>query len=88
MDFPRPYVNFYESNGVDWDIKIKPKPLHTLVFESAGKFPDKTALIFYGNKVTYAQLAGCIVRAASVLHELGLRKGDRSPCCFPTARIL
>lgn len=83
MDFPRPYVNFYKSSGVDWDIKIEPKPLHTLVFESAAKFPDKTAMIFYGNKVNYAQLAGCVVRAASVFHELGLKKGDRVSLLLP-----
>lgn len=83
MDFPRPYVNFYKSSGVDWDIKIEPKPLHTLVFEAAAKFPDKTALIFYGKKVNYAQLAGCVVRAASVFHELGLKKGDRISLLLP-----
>ncbi|MCL6610852.1 MAG: long-chain fatty acid--CoA ligase [Peptococcaceae bacterium] len=83
MDFPRPYLKVYESGGVDWDVKIDPKPLHTLVFESAKKFPDKTALIFYGHKITFAQLAGCVTRAASVFHDLGLKKGDRVSIMLP-----
>jgi len=83
MDFPRPYLKVYEAGGVDWDIKIDPKPLHTLVFESARKYPDKTALIFYGHKINYPQLAGCVARAASVFYDLGLRKGDRVSVMLP-----
>lgn len=83
MDFPRPYVKVYEEAGVGWDIKIDPKPLHTLVFESARKFPDKTAIIFYGHKITYAMLAACVSRTASALHGLGLKKGDRVSIMLP-----
>lgn len=83
MDFPRPYVKVYEAGGLDWDIKIEYKPLHTLVFESAKKYPDKTALIFYGHKITFAQLAGAVIRAASVFHDLGVKKGDRVSIMLP-----
>ncbi|TYO96942.1 long-chain-fatty-acid--CoA ligase [Desulfallas thermosapovorans] len=83
LNFPKPYLKIYESGGVDWQINIEPKPLHTLVFDSARKNPEKTAMIFYGHKVTYAQLAGCVVRVAAALYELGLRKGDRVALMLP-----
>ncbi|WP_347489722.1 long-chain-fatty-acid--CoA ligase [Desulfoscipio sp. XC116] len=83
FEFSKPYLNIYKSGGVDWDINIDPKPLHTLVFESAGKHPKKTAMIFYGHKISYGQLAGCVVRVASALYELGLRKGDRIAVMLP-----
>lgn len=83
MDFPRPYLQVYDDAGVNWDLKIEPRPLHSLPFNSAQKYPDKTALIFYGHKITYAQLAACIKRAASVFYDQGLRKGDRVAVMLP-----
>jgi long-chain acyl-CoA synthetase len=83
MDFPRPYLKVYQDGGVEWDIKIEPRSLHSLLFDSAKKYPEKTALIFYGHKITFAQLAGAVKRTASVLHELGLRKGDRVAVMLP-----
>ncbi|MFZ5634873.1 MAG: long-chain-fatty-acid--CoA ligase [Bacillota bacterium] len=83
MDFPRPYVKVYENGGVDWDLKISPKPLHTLLYQTAQRYPDKTAIIFFGHKMTYAQLAACVNRAASAFHDLGLKKGDRVSVMLP-----
>lgn len=83
MDFPRPYLKVYQDGGVEWDIKIKPRTLHSLLFNAAQKNPEKTALIFHGHKISYVQLAGAVKRAASVLYELGLRKGDRVALMLP-----
>lgn len=81
--FPRPYIKVYEDEGVDWDISIEPQSLHSLLFESARKYPDKTALIFQNHEVSYAELATCVTRAAGRFHELGLRKGDRVCVMLP-----
>ncbi len=83
MDFPRPYLKVYQQGGVDWDIKIEPRSLQSLLFESAKKNPEKTALLFYGRKISYAQLAGAVLRTASVLNEMGVRKGDRVALMLP-----
>lgn len=83
MDFPRPYLKVYEAAGLDWDIKIEPRTLHSLLFSSAQKYPEKTSLIFYGRKVSYAQLAACVKRAASAFYQMGLRKGDRVAVMLP-----
>ncbi len=83
MDFPRPYLKNYEGGGVAWDLKERPRPLHNLLFTSAGKNPEKTAIIFFGHKVSYGQLAGAVSRSASALREMGLRKGDRVAVMLP-----
>lgn len=83
MDFPRPYLKVYEDGGVPWDIDIDSRPLHTLLFDSAEKYPGKTAIIFYGVKISYAQLAACVRRTASAMFAMGLRKGDRVAVMLP-----
>lgn len=83
MDFPKPYLKVYEDGGVEWDIKLEPLPLHRLLFDSAARFPEKTAIIFYGMKISYATLASYARRAAAALYESGLRKGDRVAVMLP-----
>src|SRR5688572_13332174 len=43
----------------------------------AGFYPGRTAVRFQGQKLSYADLAHGIERAAATLHELGLMRGDR-----------
>lgn len=83
MEIIRPYMKVYEDGGAKWDINIEPKPLHSLLYNSAEKYPDRTACIFYGHKISYAQLAACVKRVASALYEMGLRKGDRAAVMLP-----
>lgn len=83
MDFPRPYLKIYENAGIDWDITIDPKPLHSLLFNLAKKAPNRTAIIFYRQEIKYAQLEACVRRVASALNEMGLRKGDRVAIMLP-----
>jgi len=47
--------------------------LHT----SARRFPDKTAMVFFGRQTTYAQLQAQAERFAAYLARLGVRAGDR-----------
>jgi long-chain acyl-CoA synthetase len=44
---------------------------------SAGRVPDRTALLFRGRPVTFAQLNAAVDRAAAGLAGLGLEPGDR-----------
>lgn len=60
------------------EIQIPEVPLTQLILESAGRFPDKPALVEgpTGRTITYGELALKIERAASSLHARGFRKGD------------
>lgn len=45
--------------------------------DSATRFPNKDALVFFGTKTTYGQLAEQVERMAAYLHAQGVRRGDR-----------
>lgn len=41
------------------------------------KYPDRTAIVYLGEKFTYAHLRELIRRFATALHQLGVKKGDK-----------
>ena len=50
---------------------------------AALKYPQNSALNYYGNKTTYAQLLQQIDQATTLLREQGLHSGDRVIICLP-----
>jgi fatty-acyl-CoA synthase len=52
-------------------------PLWENLAISAKRYPDKAALVFFGIKLTYAQLLQEAEQLAGYLHRLGVKKGDR-----------
>jgi fatty-acyl-CoA synthase len=52
-------------------------PLWDNLAISAKRYPDKTALVFFGTLITYADLLQKAERLAAYLHRLGVKKGDR-----------
>ena len=52
-------------------------PLWDNLAISAKRYPDKTALVFFGTHVTYAQMLQKAERLAAYLCRLGVQKGDR-----------
>ena len=51
--------------------------LESFLEESAGRFPDKTALIFDRQRITYCEIETRCNRLAHAMVERGLRPGDR-----------
>lgn len=45
--------------------------------DSAARYPDKDALVFFGAKTTFGQLAAQAERLAAYLHGIGVCQGDR-----------
>jgi len=41
------------------------------------KYPDRTAIIYIGEKFSYRRLKDLIDRFATALHDLGVKKNDR-----------
>lgn len=77
-----PWVRYYEQ-GVPAHIDIPNRPLTWLLDETSSRYPNHTALIYYGTKITYAQLSNLANRFAIVLQRLGIRKGDRVAIALP-----
>ncbi len=49
---------------------------------SARRYPNKAALVFFGQVLGYAQLLQKAERLAACLHALGVKKGDRVVLCM------
>lgn len=53
------------------------KPLFEFLREHAREHPDKAAIVYYGNIITYQQLDEYSDKFAQFLRDHGLRKGDK-----------
>jgi len=69
--------------GVPFSINYPEIPLHAFLENSARKYPQRNALIFYGNRIRYDELWDWTRRLANSLRNLGLRKGDRVGLLLP-----
>jgi len=78
----RPWVKFYEP-GVPAQLDIPAHPLTWLLDQAVARFPRQTALIYYGTRISYAQLSTLANRFAIALQRLGVRKGDRVAVSLP-----
>lgn len=71
----RPWLKFY-SPGVPAEVEVPLKSLPQAFDDSAAKWKKKTALIFYGQRISYSELKDQIDRLACALADLGIKKGD------------
>ena len=71
----KPWVQWYQP-GVSPDIQVEDKSVVQTFDETTERWRDKTALIFYGRKMSYKELRDQVDRFATALHDLGVRKGD------------
>ncbi|MEK7279773.1 MAG: AMP-binding protein, partial [Nitrospirota bacterium] len=78
----RPWLKAYED-GVPHAIKYPDVSLGSILSGVADEFPDKTAIIFYGKKISYRELNSEANRLANALIALGVEKGDRVGLMLP-----
>lgn len=78
----RPWLTQYEA-GVSATIAYPDAPVHQFLRDSASRFPDRTALEFYGRRMSYRQLDALSDRFAAAVIHLGVRKGDRVAVMLP-----
>ena len=72
----KPWLKFYPE-GCPGEIGVSDKSLPEVFDEAVAKFGDKTAIIFYGKKISYRDLGDQVNRLANALHDLGVKKGDK-----------
>lgn len=73
----KPWLKLYPSD-VPHRLDIPLKTVNTAFDEAVTRFGmDKTSIIFYGRRITNAELKDQIDRFAGALYRLGIRKGDR-----------
>ncbi|MBU1276107.1 MAG: AMP-binding protein [Proteobacteria bacterium] len=72
----KPWLKFYPA-GVAPEVDIPDKSINDLFDEVVEKYKKRVALIFYGTKITYQELGDKVLRMATALASLGVKKGDR-----------
>jgi long-chain acyl-CoA synthetase len=77
-----PWIRHYEQ-GVPAHLDIPDQPLTWLLDRTASRYPGRTALIYHGTKLSYAQLAHHTHRFATALQSLGINKGERVAIALP-----
>lgn len=72
----KPWLRFYPEQ-VPATVDVPERSLPDVFDEVSARYADKTAIIFYGNKIRYKQLREDVDRFATALHDLGIVKGDK-----------
>ena len=71
----KPWLKYYPE-GVPAEVAVPAVSVTELFDLMADKYSSKTALIFYGRKISYRELKELSNRFAAALADLGLKKGD------------
>lgn len=79
---PKAWLRYWPE-GVPQTLTYPEISLPDILAETAKKYPNNTALIFFGNKITYRELDDLCSRFASALVGLGVKKGDRVALFLP-----
>ncbi|MBO3095800.1 AMP-binding protein [Cellulomonas dongxiuzhuiae] len=69
--------------GVPRDIEIPDEPLTATLDRAVCDHPDRVAVDFLGRATTYRELGARVERGTRVLHDLGVRAGDRVALVMP-----
>lgn len=78
----KPWLRSYEK-GVEASLEYPEQPVPWFLAESARRFPDRNALLFYGKPISFQALESLSNRFANGLRRLGVRKGDRVAVMLP-----
>jgi len=78
----RPWIRHYEQ-GIPAQLDIPDRPLTWLLDATASRHPGQTAIIYYGTRLSYAQLSSLANRFAAGLQRLGVKQGDRVAIALP-----
>ena len=79
-----PWLKYYEEEKIPNHIEYPDCSMVDMVMQSAEKWPDNTAYIYYGHKVTYKNFVKKIEKTARALKNYGVKEGDRVTICMPT----
>src|SRR5690606_36621884 len=71
------------SPGVPTDVTVPDEPVTDALYRAAERLPDRVAVDFSGATTTYARFVAQVESAASGLHDLGVRRGDRVALVLP-----
>lgn len=77
----RPHYQFWPKR-LPHSLSVPATSLWDNLATSARRYPAKSALVFFGARTTYSELAQAAERLAAHLHATGVRRGDRVLLCM------
>ncbi len=78
----RPWISHYEA-GIPDSILYPDEPLQSFLERSAAAHPNRTAILFFKRRISYARLNSLADRFAAALQSIGVKKGDRVAVFLP-----
>ncbi len=72
----RPWLKHYEE-GVPYTVDVPRIPLHHLLRSAVRRYPQRSAILFEGARLSYRALNHEVNRFANALAPMGIRKGAR-----------
>ncbi|MCY8317406.1 AMP-binding protein [Bacillus vallismortis] len=82
MQSQKPWLAEYPDD-IPHDLPLPNQTLQSILTDSAVRFPDKTAVTFYGKKLTFHDILTDALKLAAFLQSNGLQKGDRVAVMLP-----
>jgi long-chain acyl-CoA synthetase len=80
----KPWLQHYDP-GVESELQYRQVPLFTFLDEVGQTAPDLVCTIFQDNKISYGDMYRATEVFAAVLHQRGIRKGDRVGLLLPNS---
>jgi long-chain acyl-CoA synthetase len=78
----RPWLKWF-AEGVPADFELPEKTVMDMIDEGVEKWGDSIAIVFYGKKMKHNEVHELILRFATALYDLGVRKGDKIALLLP-----
>lgn len=78
----KPWIKFYEDQ-VPAEIEFPEIALSQLFEQTVENTPNGSAVLFFGKKITYAELGRLVNQFAIALMRLGVKQGDRVAIMLP-----
>ena len=78
-----PWLQYYQEENLPDHLEYPDCSMVDMIIQSAEKWPDNTAYIYYGHKVSYKNFVKKIEKTARALKNYGVKEGDRVTICMP-----
>lgn len=79
-----PWIENYDS-GIDWSMKLEPRPAFTLLDDAAKKYGERPAFDFLGKKYNWSEISSLANRFAAGLQRIGVKKGQKIGLFLPNS---
>ncbi|MCX5894974.1 MAG: AMP-binding protein, partial [Proteobacteria bacterium] len=78
----KPWLTYYDRE-VPVALEYPHILIHQILEQTAARFPDRTALLFFGTSISYRSLQESVIRFAGALQKTGIKPKDRVALFLP-----